>query len=61
MRAWVFAYDAQSRRVHRKAVDIAFIDGTEVAMRAGVTPGESLVAAGSAYLRDGDVIEVVTP
>ena len=60
-RAWVFAYDAQSRRVHRKAVEVAFIDGTEVALRAGVTPGESLVTAGLAYLRDGDVIEVVTP
>lgn len=61
MRAWVFSYDAQTRRVRRKPVDVAFIDGTEVALRAGVLAGESLVTAGLAYLRDGDLIEVVTP
>jgi RND family efflux transporter MFP subunit len=61
LRAWVFTYDAKTQRVRRKPVEVAFIDGTEVALRAGVTAGESLVAAGLAYLRDGDHIEIVTP
>lgn len=61
MRAWVFTYDAQTRRVRRKAVEVAFIDGSEVAIRDGVSAGETLVNAGIAYLRDGDAIDVVSP
>jgi RND family efflux transporter MFP subunit len=59
LRAWVFVYDSATRRVHRRAVDVAFIDaGGDVALRSGVSPGETLVNAGIAYLRDGDQVEV---
>ena len=59
LRAWVFVYDAATSRVKRRAVDVAFIDaGGDVALRSGVSPGETLVNAGIAYLRDGDQVQV---
>ncbi len=61
MRAWVFTYDAHSRRVKRKPVEVAFIDGSEAALRSGVSAGESLISAGLAYLHDGDVVDIVAP
>ena len=59
VRAWVFVYDAGSQRVTRRPVEVAFIDaGGDVALRSGVKPGERLVTAGLAYLRDGDRVRV---
>jgi len=57
-RAWVFVYDASSRRVRRREVEVAFIDrDDDVALRSGVTTGEMLVTAGLAYLRDGQAVQ----
>lgn len=57
-RAWVFVYDAPTRRVQRRAVEVAFIDrDNDVALRSGVEAGEMLVTAGLAYLRDGQAVE----
>ena len=61
LRAWVFTYDDRSQRVARKSVDIAFIDGSQVALKSGVMEGARLAAAGLAYLHDGDLIELVPP
>jgi RND family efflux transporter MFP subunit len=59
-RAWVFAYDPGTHEVKRKPVEIAFIDGAEVALNSGVTAGERLVTDGLAYLRDGDLAELAS-
>lgn len=62
MKAWVFVFDKESKRVRRRAVEVAFIDaGGDVALRSGVVAGEKLVTSGVAYLRDGDLVEIQTP
>ena len=43
----------------KRAVKVAFIAGTEVALAAGLAPGESVVTEGALYLQDGDRIRVV--
>jgi RND family efflux transporter MFP subunit len=45
-------------KVERRAVKIGFDRGTDVAVTAGVTPGDSLVVKGSENLHDGDKIEI---
>jgi len=60
-RAWVFAYDPGTHKVKRKPVEMAFIDGADVALNSGVTAGERLVTDGLAYLRDGDLAELASP
>lgn len=48
-------------RAHRRAVDIAFIDDAELALRAGVRPGELVITDGAAYLDDGEQVAVAAP
>ncbi len=46
------------RQAHRRAVSIAFIDGAELALRAGVHLGEQVITDGAAYLDDGEQVAV---
>jgi membrane fusion protein, multidrug efflux system len=41
-------------QAQRRAVSIAFIDGAELALHAGVRPGERVITDGAAYLDDGE-------
>lgn len=45
-------------KVERRAVRLGADRGTDVAVMAGVTPGDSLVVAGPATLHDGDKVEI---
>ena len=55
--AVVFVADKGVAR--KRAVKVAFIAGTEVAIAAGLAPGEPVVTEGALYLQDGDRIRVV--
>jgi membrane fusion protein, multidrug efflux system len=48
---------AAGNRAHRREVQIAFIDGANVAIRSGVVAGESVVSAGAPYVDDNALIK----
>jgi multidrug efflux pump subunit AcrA (membrane-fusion protein) len=56
--ASVFVVDGAYAR--RRAVRVAFIDPSGVALAAGLAPGERVVTDGVLYLEDNDPIEVVS-
>ncbi|MFO1496483.1 MAG: efflux RND transporter periplasmic adaptor subunit [Lysobacterales bacterium] len=58
-RASVFVYDRADSRVHRQAVDIAFIDDDRVALAAGLEVGASVVTEGAAYVEDGKKVRLI--
>jgi len=53
-----FVYLIKDGKVERRAVRIGTDRGTEVAVLAGVTPGDSIVVKGPESLRDGDKVEI---
>lgn len=55
--AVVFVVDQGVAR--KRSVKVAFIAGTEVAIAAGLKPGEPVVTEGALYLQDGDRIRVI--
>lgn len=42
----------------QRDIDIAFISGAQVALNAGVQPGEQIIVDGARYLRDGDAVRI---
>lgn len=56
--AMVFVADQGVAR--KRALKVAFIAGTEVAIASGLAPGEPVVTEGALYLQDGDRIRVIT-
>jgi RND family efflux transporter MFP subunit len=53
-----FVFLVRDGRVQRRAVSLGSDRGTDVAILAGVTPGDSLVVKGPESLHDGDKIEI---
>jgi RND family efflux transporter MFP subunit len=53
-----FVYLIKDGKVERHAVSIGMDRGTDVAVLAGVTPGDSIVVKGPESLRDGDKVEI---
>jgi RND family efflux transporter MFP subunit len=53
-----FVYLLRDGKVERRAVSLGMDRGTEVAVLAGVTPGDSVVVKGPESLRDGDKVEI---
>jgi RND family efflux transporter MFP subunit len=53
-----FVFLVRDGRVERRAVSLGKDRGTDVAILAGVTPGDSLVVKGPESLHDGDKIEI---
>jgi RND family efflux transporter MFP subunit len=53
-----FVYLLRDGRVERRAVSLGTDRGTEVAVMAGVTPGDSVVVKGPESLHDGDRVEI---
>jgi RND family efflux transporter MFP subunit len=53
-----FVYLFRDGKVERRAVSLGLDRGTDVAVLAGVTPGDSLVVKGPESLRDGDKVEI---
>jgi multidrug efflux pump subunit AcrA (membrane-fusion protein) len=55
----VFVYDPGKQSVSRRAIEVAFIDGADVALSGGVSDGEQVVTDGAAYVEDGKRVRVV--
>jgi RND family efflux transporter MFP subunit len=53
-----FVFLVRDGKVERRAVSLGMDRGTDVAILAGVTPGDSLVVKGPEGLHDGDKIEI---
>jgi RND family efflux transporter MFP subunit len=53
-----FVFLVRDGKVERRAVSIGMDRGTDVAVLAGVTPGDSLVVKGPESLRDGEKVEI---
>ncbi len=53
-----FVYLLRDGKVERRAVSLGMDRGTEVAVLAGVTPGDSVVVKGPESLRDGEKVEI---
>jgi len=53
-----FVFLVRDGKVERRAVSLGLDRGTDVAVLAGVSPGDSLVVKGPESLRDGDKIEI---
>ena len=53
-----FVFVVRDGRVERHAVSLGTDRGTDVAVLAGVSPGDSLVVRGPESLRDGDKVEI---
>jgi RND family efflux transporter MFP subunit len=53
-----FVFLVRDGKVERRAVSLGMDRGTDIAVLAGVSPGDSLVIKGPETLRDGDKIEI---
>ena len=53
-----FVYLLRDGKVERRAVNLGMDRGTDVAVLAGVTPGDSVVVKGPESLRDGEKVEI---
>lgn len=53
-----FVYLLHDGKVERRAVNLGMDRGTDVAVLAGVTPGDSVVVKGPESLRDGEKVEI---
>lgn len=48
-------------RARRREVEVAFIEGANVALASGVEAGEQVITDGAQYLEDGEQVAVVQP
>jgi HlyD family secretion protein len=53
-----YVFLVRDGKVERRAVSVGIDRGTDVAILAGVSPGDSLVVKGPESLRDGDKVEI---
>jgi RND family efflux transporter MFP subunit len=53
-----YVFLVRDGKVERRAVSVGIDRGTDVAILAGVSPGDSLVVKGPENLRDGDKVEI---
>ena len=53
-----FVFLVRDGKVERRAISVGTDRGTDVAILAGVLPGDSLVVKGPENLRDGDKVEI---
>ncbi len=58
-RASVFVFDASTQSVSRRAVQVAFIDGVQVALSGGLEAGALVVTDGAAYVEEGKKVKVI--
>ena len=52
----VFVYDAKAGTVVRRAVKLGPIEGERIRVTSGLRSGEQVVAAGGAFLSDGQAV-----
>lgn len=53
-----YVFRVKDGKIERRAVSVGMDRGTDVAILAGVAPGDSLVVKGPESLRDGDKVEI---
>src|SRR5438046_4037552 len=53
-----FVYLLRDGKVERRAVSLGMDRGTDIAVMAGLTPGDSVVVKGPESLRDGEKVEI---
>jgi RND family efflux transporter MFP subunit len=53
-----YVFLVRDGKVERRAVSLGIDRGTDVAILAGISPGDSLVVKGPESLRDGDKVEI---
>ena len=53
-----FVFLVRDGKVERRAISVGMDHGTDIAILAGVLPGDSLVVKGPENLRDGDKVEI---
>ncbi|MGB8694709.1 MAG: efflux RND transporter periplasmic adaptor subunit [Steroidobacteraceae bacterium] len=59
MRGMVFVL--QDGRARRRAIEIAFTDGAEIAVRSGLGRGETVITDGAPYLDDNEPVALAAP
>lgn len=59
--ASVFVVDPSTRRVNARRVEVGDLRGNSVEVFAGLQPGDKVVSAGVAFLRDGMTVELWQP
>ena len=59
MRGVVFVL--QDGHARRRAIEIAFTDGTQIAVRTGLSSGETVITDGAPYLDDNELVAVSAP
>ncbi len=58
---FVLAQEQGQLRARRREVQVAFIEGEQVALASGIETGERVITDGALYLEDGEVVEVSEP
>ena len=53
-----FVYLLRDGKVERRAISLGMDRGTDVAVMAGLSPGDSVVVKGPVVLHDGDKVEI---
>jgi membrane fusion protein, multidrug efflux system len=51
---------AEGGKAHRRDVRVAFLEGSQVAVREGLKPGEQVITDGAGFLDDGEAITPAT-
>jgi RND family efflux transporter MFP subunit len=51
----------QDGRARRRAIEIAFTDGAEIAVRSGLSSGETVITDGAPYLDDNEPVALAAP
>ncbi len=51
----------QDGRARRRAIEIAFTDGAEIAVRSGLSSGETVITDGAPYLDDNEPVTLAAP
>jgi RND family efflux transporter MFP subunit len=54
-------YVLEDGKARRKDVEVAFIEGENVALASGVQAGEQVITDGSQYLEDGELVTLAGP
>lgn len=57
----VWVLDSQSSTVKRRAVKISRLEQNEIRVLSGLKPGERIVIAGAAYLRENEKVSILKP
>lgn len=60
-KAGVWLVTAKSSSVQFRGIEVAGVEGNEVLVAAGLKPGDVVVTAGAAYLREGQKVKLLAP